>query len=147
MSASLFRCSRPLRGVVPLLVTLLSVSCSPRVPERAGEEANPVLPVQAADPHAALFGGRYYLYATGAGALEEGFAVWSSPDLTRWTSEGTQLRLSDVGWASKEAWAPAAAERNGRYFFYFSAESRIGVAEADSPSGTFREPLGKPLVP
>lgn len=108
---------------------------------------NPVLPVGAADPHAALFGDRYYIYATGAGKTEPGFAAWSSPDLRSWRYEGMCLRLADVAWARGRDWAPAIAERNGRYYFYFSADDRIGVAVGESPVGPFHDALGEPLAP
>lgn len=56
------------------------------------------------------------------------------------------LRFDDVGWARRQPWAPAIVEREGRYYFYFCADSRIGVGVADSPLGPFRDPLGEPLV-
>ncbi|MBQ7364337.1 MAG: family 43 glycosylhydrolase, partial [Clostridia bacterium] len=76
-----------------------------------------------------------------------GFGVWSSEDLTDFTSEGMILRFKDLSWANKDAWAPDIIERNGRYYFYFSADSAIGVAVSDSPTGPFVDPLGKPLIP
>ncbi|PQV63332.1 Glycosyl hydrolases family 43 [Abditibacterium utsteinense] len=123
---------------------------------------NPVIPLYAADPHAELLGDRYYIYATHAGiyssakAFHEkaegenhGFAAWSSPDLCRWKSEGAILRFSEIPWARElgDAWAPCIAERNGRFYFYFCAGSRIGVAVGDSPIGPFHDALGEPLVP
>jgi beta-xylosidase len=51
-----------------------------------------------------------------------------------------------VSWADSYAWAPAIAERDGKYYFYFCAEQQIGVAVADSPAGPFRDALGRPLV-
>ncbi len=52
----------------------------------------------------------------------------------------------DVSWADKNAWAPAIAERDGKYYFYFCAEQQIGVAVADCPAGPFKDALGGPLV-
>lgn len=120
---------------------------APPDPDAAGRSDDPVLPVGAADPHIVLFGDRYYIYATGAGKTEPGFAAWSSPDLREWRYEGMALRLADVVWATGRDGAPAIAERNGTYYLYFSADDRIGVAVADSPLGPFRDPLGEPLVP
>ncbi len=108
---------------------------------------NPILPVEAADPTLVRFGDRYYLFATGAGAAETGFAVWSSPDLQTWQNEGMALRFSELGWAEQNAWAPDVVERNGAYYLYFSADSRIGAATADRPEGPYRDALGKPLIP
>lgn len=38
------------------------------------------------------------------------------------------------------------ASKNGRYYFYFCADARIGVAVADSPAGPFTDVLGTPLI-
>ncbi len=111
---------------------------------------NPILPGNAADPHMALFGHRYYLYGTHEGAGLNEFAAWSSPDMVNWKSEGVILRFPDLRWQEKvddDAWAPGIASRNGKYYFYFCAHSRIGVAVADSPVGPFKDALGKPLIP
>jgi beta-xylosidase len=57
-----------------------------------------------------------------------------------WNDEGVILDLGpDVSWADARAWAPAIAERDGRYYFYFCAEATIGVAVADSPTGPFTD--------
>ena len=57
------------------------------------------------------------------------------------------LKFADLGWAKRDAWAPDIVERNGKYYFYFSADSAIGVAVADAPTGPFVDALGKPLIP
>jgi beta-xylosidase len=102
-----------------------------------------------ADPALAIFDGRYYLYPTSDGFEDWGgseFRVFSSSDLADWTDHGVILSLADdVPWASEHAWAPAIATRNGKYYFYFTAENNIGVAVADGPTGPFRD-LGHPLV-
>ncbi|MCI8360524.1 MAG: family 43 glycosylhydrolase [Clostridiales bacterium] len=109
---------------------------------------NPIISAAAAaDPTVALFGGRYYIYPTDGMMKEPGFGAWSSPDLKEWTYEGPILKFADVAWAKKDAWAPDMVERNGKYYFYFSADSSIGVAVADSPTGPFTDPLGRPLIP
>ena len=108
---------------------------------------NPILPVPAADPTMVRFGDRYYVYPTFGGIAETGFGTWSSRDLTSWQYEGMILKFSDLGWVDKDPWAPDIIERNGKYYFYFSAASSIGVAVADSPTGPFTDPLGKPLIP
>lgn len=123
---------------------------------------NPVISVYAADPDAALFGDKYFIYATDAGFYPpgvfqngaaggegHGFSVWSSRDLRTWQSEGPVLRFGDVLWAKElsNAWAPCIVERNGRFSFYFCADSRIGVAVADTPTGPFVDAKGEPLVP
>ncbi len=109
-----------------------------------------VLPGVFADPHIAVFGKTYYIYPTTDGT--EGwkstyFTCWSSKDLVNWKNEGTILDLpKDIIWAKERAWAPAIAQKNGKYYFYYSANTNIGVAVAGKPVGPFKDPLGKPLV-
>jgi GH43 family beta-xylosidase len=117
----------------------------------------PVIPGLFADPHIASFNGRYYLYPT-----TDGYAGWSgtyykafsSTDLVNWTDHGVILDHGpDVSWADNSAWAPAVAAKNGRYYLYFSGglasgntAKHLGVAVSDSPTGPFRDALGRPLI-
>ncbi|MCG8509181.1 MAG: family 43 glycosylhydrolase, partial [Rhodospirillales bacterium] len=64
-----------------------------------------------------------------------------------WKNEGVILDFKDLRWANARAWAPCIAAKNGKYYFYYSAEQQIGVAVADKPTGPFKDPLGKPLIP
>jgi hypothetical protein len=118
---------------------------------------NPVIPGLFADPHITIFGGRYYLYPT-----TDGYASWSgtyykafsSTDLVTWTDHGVILDHGpDVSWADNSAWAPALAASNGQYYLYFSGglatgntAKQLGVAVSASPTGPFRDALGRPLV-
>ncbi|MER5216984.1 family 43 glycosylhydrolase [Streptomyces sp. NPDC002838] len=111
---------------------------------------SPVLPGLNADPNIVRFGDTFYLYPT-----TDGFPGWSgtqfkaysSTDLVHWKDHGVILDLGpDVSWADSRAWAPTIEERNGKYYFYFSADANIGVAVSDSPTGPFKDALGKPLL-
>lgn len=117
---------------------------------RAVEMKSPVLPGYNADPNIVRFGDTYYIYATTDGIAGWGstkFKVWSSKNLVDWTEHDTILDLGpDISWADSNAWAPAAIEKDGKYYFYFSAQQNIGVAVSDSPLGPFTDPIGKPLV-
>jgi len=121
----------------------------------AAVNGNPVVAGYYADPEIIYSGkeDKYFLYPT-----TDGFAGWSgtyfetfsSPDLVRWTNEGVILDLqNDVSWADRNAWAPAAIEikvdSGYKYFYYFTAAQKIGVAVADDPAGPFVD-SGKPLV-
>lgn len=121
-------------------------------------DRNPVVPGLFADPHLVTFNGRYYLYPT-----TDGYAGWSgtyykafsSSDLVTWTDHGVILDHGpDVSWADNSAWAPAVTQKNGRYYLYFSGglatgntAKQLGVAVSTSPTGPFRDALGRPLVP
>nr|WP_315154695.1 family 43 glycosylhydrolase [uncultured Flavobacterium sp.] len=96
---------------------------------------------------------KYYIYPT-----SDGFDGWSgtyfktfsSPDLVNWTDEGIILDLEkDVPWGNRNAWAPCITEKKigntYKYYFYFTAAQKIGVAVADKPEGPFVD-SGKPLV-
>jgi hypothetical protein len=116
---------------------------------------NPVLHGYYADPEI-LYSektGKCYLYPT-----SDGFTGWSgnyfktfsSDNLVDWKDEGIIITLGkDVTWADRNAWAPCIVEKkiNGqyKYFYYFSAAQKIGVAVADNPAGPFTD-SGKPLI-
>ena len=116
---------------------------------------NPVLDGYYADPEIlyAEKTGKFYIYPTSDGFTGWSgnyFKVFSSPDLLHWTDGGEIIRLgTDVTWADRRAWAPCIIEKkiNGqyKYFYYFCAAQKIGVAVADNPEGPFRD-SGKPLI-
>ena len=122
---------------------------------RSSDWHNPVLKGYYADPDI-IFSqktGRFYIYPT-----SDGFDGWSgtyfktfsSPDLVNWKDEGVILDLKkDVSWADRNAWAPCIIERRVdgeyKYFYYFTAAQKIGVAVADDPAGPFKD-SGKPLI-
>lgn len=121
-----------------------------------GSYTNP-LPVQFGDPYVMLASdGRYYMYGTGAGAVD-GFCAYSSDNLIDWKPEGQVYRGNIPGsWAVANFWAPEVYERNGKYYMFFSADwkenptnelenFRIGVAVADKPTGPFKEMTDRPL--
>lgn len=116
---------------------------------------NPALNGYYADPEIlyAEKTGKFYIYPT-----SDGFTGWtgtyfkcfSSDNLVDWSDEGVILQLGkDVSWANRNAWAPCIVEKkiNGqyKYFYYFSAAQKIGVAVADNPTGPFVD-LGKALI-
>jgi beta-xylosidase len=116
----------------------------------AQQAPKPILPDVYADPHIAVFNKTYYIYPTTDGFEGWGsdkFTCWSSKDLVTWKNEGVILDLKkDLTWAKERAWAPAIAEKNGKYYYYYSADTNIGVAIGDKPTGPFKDPLGKPLI-
>ena len=121
----------------------------------ASEDHNPVLEGYFADPDI-LYSEKtdsFYIYPTSDGF--DGWSGWyfktfSSANLVDWNDEGIILDLKkDVTWANRNAWAPCIVEKkiNGqyKYFYYFTAAQKIGVAVADHPTGPFTD-SGKPLI-
>lgn len=116
--------------------------------------ANPVLKGLYADPEVlyAKKNGKYYIYPTSDGFQNWSgtyFKAFSSVDLFNWKDEGVILDLKDVKWAKQNAWAPTISEKliNGvyKYFYYFTAAQKIGLAIADQPEGPFIA-ADKPLI-
>ena len=121
----------------------------------ASEDHNPVLEGYYADPDI-LYSektGKYYIYPTTDGFENWSgyyFKVFSSDNLVDWTDEGIILDLhKDVSWADRNAWAPCIVEKKidgeYKYFYYFTAAQKIGVAVADNPTGPFTD-SGKALI-
>lgn len=116
---------------------------------------NPVLEGFYADPEV-LYSNKtkkYYIYPT-----SDGFDGWSgyyfktfsSDNLVDWKDEGIIIDLKkDVSWANRNAWAPCIVEKKikgkYKYFYYFTAAQKIGVAVSDNPTGPFKD-SGKALV-
>lgn len=122
----------------------------------AATSGNPILPGWYADPEAAVFGNTYWIFPTSSAPYAEqtGFDAFSSPDLVQWTRHRNVLTTDAIAWAREALWAPSVVERDGRYYFFFSANDiksdqelgGIGVAVADRPEGPYRDLLGKPLI-
>jgi beta-xylosidase len=132
------------------LIMQLAISASAQAGNDTTNAPMSVLTGLYADPHIAVFGKKYYIYPTTDGSTgwnSISFSVWSSNDLQYWTNEGEVLNVArDLSWANNKAWAPAIAFKNGKYYFYFSADGNIGVATGDQPRGPFKDAIGKPLV-
>ena len=77
--------------------------------------------------------------------------VYSTQDMVNWTDHGSPLALESFSWADDRAWASQTIERDGKFYWYICAHSKIskgmaiGVAVSDSPTGPFRDAIGKPL--
>ncbi|MBT2757658.1 family 43 glycosylhydrolase [Mesobacillus foraminis] len=101
-----------------------------------------------ADPFILKDQENYYLYPTkdSAGWVYEKFHVFKSKDLINWEGPFLALDLNDVTWANTSAWAPGVNKYKGKYYMYFTAEAQIGVAVSDSPTGPFKDLLGRPLI-
>lgn len=116
---------------------------------------NPVLEGYYADPEI-LYSNKtkkYYIYPTSDGFdgwSGNYFKTFSSDNLTDWKDEGIIVDLrKDVSWANRNAWAPCIVEKKikgkYKYFYYFTAAQKIGVAYSDNPTGPFKD-SGKALI-
>lgn len=130
--------------------------------ERPNEISKPLITdAFTADPSAHVFNGRIYVYPShdeDTGASGPGGGQFDMRDYHVYSMKkaggkvkdhGVILSLGDVDWASKQLWAPDAAEKNGTYYLYFPAKDKngvfkIGVATASSPEGPFT-PEAKPM--
>ncbi|MDR1337224.1 MAG: glycoside hydrolase family 43 protein [Tannerella sp.] len=131
-----------------------AVSCGRRA-DTVPTGGNPVVEGWYADPEGIIYDRTYWIYPTYSDVYERQvfFDCFSSEDLVHWTKHERIIDTSEVRWARQAMWAPSAIRRDGKYYFFFSANDvhegetgGIGVAVADRPEGPYRDLLGKPLV-
>jgi beta-xylosidase len=112
--------------------------------------------IYTADPSAHVFEGKLYIYPSHDlvnEGLDDGkgdhfqmrdYHVLSMDGVgAPCIDHGEALHIKDVPWASGQMWAPDAAYRNGKYYFYFPAKDkdgifRIGAATGEHPAGPFK---------
>jgi len=114
---------------------------------------NPVYPPDFADPFVLKTRGKYFAYGTAAPAADgRPFPILRSNDLVHWERlAGAIDPLRDP--PAFNYWAPEVAERDGKYYLYYSASTvpsdeghRLRVAVASDPEGPFID-VGKPILP
>jgi hypothetical protein len=119
------------------------------------KNGNPLVPyVGMADPHIFVYDGKPYLYSTrDLDSLTKGkfvmpdWHIWSTNDLIHWKHERTILPTETYMGKSTDCWATDMGYRNDKYYFYFSDKNRTtGVMTGDSPTGPFKDALGKPML-
>lgn len=135
---------------VSLFVTALCMGCSLYA-------QNPIIQTNfTPDPAPIVHKGTVYVY-TGDDLPGYDFyymtkwRVYSSTDMVNWRDYGAPISLESFSWARDRAWAAQCIERNGKFYWYICAQTTdnnmaIGVAVADSPTGPFKDALGKPLI-
>jgi beta-xylosidase len=135
---------------------LLSLAClAALLPAVSAMAAEPISPRFNADPSPHVFGGKVYVYATNdqdnSGTYWDStdWRLFSSKDLKSWTDEGSFLSVTVFKWAKPDAkaWAPEAAHRNGKYYFYAPVGGdKIGVAVSKHPKGPFKDARTDALI-
>jgi beta-xylosidase len=111
------------------------------------------------DPAALVYKDKVYLYAGHDEAPNDfnfykmnEWLVYSSSDMVNWQEHPVPLKVTDFAWAKSDAWAAQVIERNGKFYWYVTVEhgtipgKSIGVAVSDSPTGPFKDALGKAII-
>jgi beta-xylosidase len=110
--------------------------------------------VYTADPGALVDGCTFYIHCghdegPSSFVLREWYAL-SSTDMVHWEKK-VAMKVSDFSWADANAWAGQVVKKDGKYYWFAPVQERgggmaIGVAMSDSPTGPFKDAIGKPLV-
>ena len=137
------------------------------LPETFTFQGNPLVHNRfTADPAPMVHDGRLYLYVghdeyydgqdTASGGNEFNITEWlcySTPDMVTWTDHGAVLAPTDFKWSVGEAWAAQTVEKDGKFYYYVTAQGGepyvgkcVGVAVADNPIGPYKDAIGRPLV-
>ncbi len=156
--------------LIMLIIFFIGSGCGQKTPDKRVESKvkpeelkqinNPVIKDKfTADPAALVYNDTVYLYAGHDEAPDDfnfyrmnEWLVYSSTDLVNWTEHPVPLKTSDFDWAKGDAWAAQVIERNGKFYWYVTVEHRtipgksIGVAVSDSPTGPFKDAIGKALI-
>jgi hypothetical protein len=108
-----------------------------------------------ADPSARVFNGKLYIYPShdrDAGIPEndngdhfdmQDYHVFSLDDMDgKIIDHGVILDVKNIPWSGRQLWDSDVAEKDGKYYLYFSLKDRndvfhIGVAVSDKPEGPF----------
>ncbi|MBN1902361.1 glycoside hydrolase family 43 protein [Candidatus Sumerlaeota bacterium] len=118
---------------------------------------NPVWSGELADPFVLKHKGEYWGYGTsGIQNSSHGskriFPVLHSTDFIHWNPAGYALDTSGLNAQAGAFWAPEVAERDGKFYMYFSFSGggsdefqRLHAAISDHPAGPFR--IAGPLIP
>lgn len=127
-------------------------------------QGNPLSRIHsAADPDVQVWDGVVWMYCSQDRNVDsskhkahydamDGYHVFSSKDMVKWTDHGEILHSADVSWAWEKGgflWAPGSARKNGKYYLYYPIKDkegkwRVGVAIGNSPKGPFKD-TGRPI--
>lgn len=122
---------------------------------------NPIIKdVFTADPAALVHDDTVYLYTGHDEAPNNdvffemhNWLVFSSTDMVNWKAHGPIMKATDFKWAKGDAWASHMVEKDGTFYFFTTVRHKddrpgfaIGVATSDSPTGPFKDAIGKALV-
>jgi beta-xylosidase len=137
-----------------------NASASANGEKKAPVTNNPIIKDKyTGDPAALVYKDKVYLYAGHDEAPNDfnfykmnEWLVYSSSDMVHWQEHPVPLKVTDFAWAKSDAWAAQVIERNEKFYWYVTVEhgtingKAIGVAVSDSPTGPFKDALGKALI-
>jgi beta-xylosidase len=156
--------------LIALSICVLLSSCKTTKPENSKASANagnttqtinnPIIKDKyTADPAALVYKDKVYLYAGHDQAPDDvnsyrmnEWLLYSSSDMVHWEEHPSPLKPVDFTWAKGDAWASQVIERNGKFYWYVTVShgsihgKSIGIAVSDSPTGPFKDALGKALI-
>ena len=128
----------------------------------AASADNPIITdVFTADPAAMVYNDTVYLYTGHDEAPNNDkffemhdWLAFSSTDMVNWKAHGPIMKGVDFEWAVPGfAWASHMVEKDGTFYFYTTVRHdetkpgfAIGVATSDSPTGPFKDAIGKALI-
>ncbi|PKQ61391.1 hypothetical protein BZG02_15640 [Labilibaculum filiforme] len=107
------------------------------------------------DAHTIIDNGRLYAFCghdktwdTENAWIMDRWEIWSTDNLVDWKKENEihpkDTYIGDI----PNCFAGDIISRNGKYYWYFSNRNiSTGVMVSDSPTGPFKDALGKPLLP
>lgn len=117
-----------------------------------GEEGGGTTPTKTqkiayADPTIFLDNGTYYMSGTSqvSNQSSRGFTVLMSDDLKEWTTGTKDIYRFILGpeWGTTFGttgfWAPQWYKENGRYYFLYTANEKVAMAQADDVTGIFTQ--------
>lgn len=117
---------------------------------------NPIFEGWYADPEGIIYDDTYWIFPTWSKPFHEQvfFDCFSSKDLVNWEKHPRIIDTTEVKWATNAMWAPSVISKDGKYYFFFSANNiqkngqpgGIGVSVADKPEGPYKDLLGKALI-
>jgi len=120
---------------------------------------NPIIQTNyTADPAPMVHNGTVYLYTSHDEDVTvknfftmNDWRCYSSTDMVNWTDHGPILSYKVFEWSRGDAWAGQCIYRNGKFYYYLPVNQKnggnaIGVAVSDSPTGPFKDAIGKPLL-
>lgn len=151
-----------MKNTITCLSLLVLLACCQTVQSQVDPAKfnNPIIKDQyTGDPAALVYKDKVYLYAGHDEAPNDfnfykmnEWVVYSSSDMKKWESHPVPLKVTDFKWAKGDAWASQVMERNRKFYWYVTVHhgsidgKSIGIAVSDSPTGPFKDALGKALI-